>query len=449
MHNRALCDALRDLGREVGMLVKRELESGADLPFEVLEAGGGERGGPVLYRYRPLTAAFVAERWAIARELDPYRRAVRLLGAHAAGPYLRHRGLPGSDPDVALRDLMERLFDEATSFDLPDERFRRLHAEIDATLADAAVEATVVAPLHGVRIASARVDLGDGLFLVRRSAAGSPPAAIEGAVRAPERTAAVDDGDADEPESDPLDVFCLLEREVRPGARLPVDAARTRFRRALTALRLCGAGGTALGPLAWARAGEGAWHPVALGVSARARAESWELRATDEQELRDLLEVLTLSRHDATVGRALDRFEMGCERGLEVEALSDYLLGLRALVGDAGDGLEQTIVRRLAALCAPAVDRPEAEVGVRLAFTLEREVIHGGGLDSGLALQSPRAVVREVEQHLRALLRDVLCGYLEPDLCRAADEILAATTYEAELDAEIRVRDARAVAAQS
>ncbi|MGI8805226.1 MAG: hypothetical protein ACR2IN_05980 [Thermoleophilaceae bacterium] len=446
MHNRALCDALRDLGREVGALIRRELDGGADLPFEVLEAGGGSEGGPVLYRYRPLTAAFVAERWPLARGLDPYRRAVRLLGAHAAGPYLRHRGLSGSDPDVALRDLMERLFDEATSFDMPEERFGRLHAEIDATLADAAVEARVVAPLHGVRIASARVDLGDGLFLARRSAAGAPPAAIEGAVRASERTAEADDaGDAIEPESDPLDVFCLLEREVRPGARLPVDTARPRFRRVLTALRLCGAGGTALGPLAWARAGEGAWHPVALGVSARARAESWELRAADEQELRDLLEVLTLSRHDATVGWALDRFEMGCERGLEVEALSDYLLGLRALVGDAGNGLEPAIAGRLAALCAPAADRPDAEGRVRLAFTLERQVIHGGGP----ALESPRGVVREAERHLRALLRDVLCGYLEPDLRRVADEILAATAYESELDAELRVHDARAVASPS
>lgn len=449
MHNRALCDALRDLGREVGALLQRDLERGADLPFEVLETGARERGAPILYRYRPLTAAFLAQRWPLVRDLDPYRRAARLLGAHGAGPYLRHRGLSGIDADLALRDLMERLFDEATSFELPEERFSRVHAEVDATLADAAVVATVVAPLHGVRIASARVDLGDGLALVRRHAAGAPPAAVEGTARAPERTAAADDGGADEPESDPLDVFCVLEREIRPGGRLPVDTARTRFRRILTALRLCGAGGTALGPLAWARAGEGAWHPVALGVSARARPESWELRPTEEQELRELLEVLTLSRHDATVAWALDRFEMGCERGLEVEALSDYLLGLRALVTDAEEEPEPTIARRLGALCAPAVERPEVEDRVRLAFALEREAIGGGGLATGLASQSPRAVVREVERHLRSLLRDVLCGYLEPDLRRAADEILAATAYEPELDAEIRVQDARAVAAQS
>lgn len=453
MHNRALCEALRDLAGEVGKLIERELEAGADLPFEVLETGGGDRGGPVLYRYRPLTAAFVADRWSLARDLAPYRRAVRLLGAHAAGPYLRHRGIVGSDPDDALLDLMQRLFDEATSFDPPEERFARLHAELDATLADAAIEATVVAALHGVRIASARVDLGDGLSLVRRAAAGSPPAALEGGARAPEATAEADDDEASDAYADPLDVFCLFRREVRPGGRLPVDSARTRFRRVLSALRLCGAGGTALGSLAWARAGEGAWHPAALGVSTRARPESWELHAHDEQELRDLLEVLTLSRHDATVGWALARFEMGCDRGLELEALSDYLLGLSALVGerapgDGGNADEAAVARRVAALCAPATERAQAESRIHLAFALERQTIFGEQTEAALALESPRAVVREVEQQLRALLRDLLCGYLDADLRRAADAILGAGDYEVDRGQEITTEHAAVGAAE-
>jgi hypothetical protein len=37
---------------------------------------------------------------------------------------------------------------------------------------------------------------------------------------------------------------------------------------------------------------------------------------------------------------------------------------------------------------------------------------------------SPRELVAEMEGHLRALLRDVLCGYLEADLKAVADEIL-------------------------
>jgi hypothetical protein len=47
--------------------------------------------------------------------------------------------------------------------------------------------------------------------------------------------------------------------------------------------------------------------------------------------------------------------------------------------------------------------------------------------------------VLEVEQHVRALLRDVLCGYLSADLKGAADDILLASSEEI----EIRARDLR------
>jgi hypothetical protein len=54
----------------------------------------------------------------------------------------------------------------------------------------------------------------------------------------------------------------------------------------------------------------------------------------------------------------------------------------------------------------------------------------GGGSTEGAELrdwigpESPRALVEELERHLRALLRDVLCGYLEPELGAVADDIL-------------------------
>ena len=49
----------------------------------------------------------------------------------------------------------------------------------------------------------------------------------------------------------------------------------------------------------------------------------------------------------------------------------------------------------------------------------------GGGPDPGLrAGESPRALAAELEAHVRALLRDVLCGYLDADLGAVADDIL-------------------------
>ena len=49
--------------------------------------------------------------------------------------------------------------------------------------------------------------------------------------------------------------------------------------------------------------------------------------------------------------------------------------------------------------------------------------------------------MREIEGHLRALLRDVLCGYLEADLKAVADDILLET--HGEPLGEIEARDMR------
>ena len=55
------------------------------------------------------------------------------------------------------------------------------------------------------------------------------------------------------------------------------------------------------------------------------------------------------------------------------------------------------------------------------AISLERAVI------AGLAPAEPGvdALVDELSEQLRALLRDVLCGHLDADLCAVADELLA------------------------
>ena len=58
---------------------------------------------------------------------------------------------------------------------------------------------------------------------------------------------------------------------------------------------------------------------------------------------------------------------------------------------------------------------------------------------------SPTELVAEVEGHLRAMLRDVLCGYLDSDLKGVADDILLETNPEPFM--EIEARDLRVRAA--
>ena len=60
-------------------------------------------------------------------------------------------------------------------------------------------------------------------------------------------------------------------------------------------------------------------------------------------------------------------------------------------------------------------------------MALERFVM-GGGPRTWPSGDSPVELVAEVEGHLRALLRDVLCGYLDSELKGVADDILLETS---------------------
>jgi hypothetical protein len=111
---------------------------------------------------------------------------------------------------------------------------------------------------------------------------------------------------------------------------------------------------------------------------------------------------------------------MGCERLAPFEALTDFLLALRALLEPEGPASGR-LAGRLAAICAKPEDRAAMAERTAHAISLERAVI------GGLAAAEPGvdALVDELAEQLRALLRDVLCGHLEPDLCAVADELLA------------------------
>ena len=247
--------------------------------------------------------------------------------------------------------------------------------------------------------------VGEGLSLVRGDALPeAPPEAVW--------------GDGEEPH-----VLAVLTVARERGARSPVSAARVRFRRTLTALRLFERGGYALGPIAWARTDAGAWRPVPLGSSGRPRFVTF-ISAEHEDELRAFCNLIApRTPGSGEVAWALARFEMGCERLAPFEALTDYLLALRALLEPHGHerGL---LARRLAALCATPDQRGRLADRVGRAISLERAAIAGGAVaESGMD-----ALVDELCEHLRAVLRDVLCGHLDPDLRAVADAILAEAT---------------------
>ena len=422
VRNRELHDALRDFAVDAAGLLRESLHAGAELEFD-LEAGKGK--GPTLYHYKPLTDKFIADRWGRLSSLPTCARAAEALGA-GASDYLRVNGIGGgAEAEPALLALLERLWADVTDFRFPEERFERVYAEVERTLFEKSLPATVLVAVRGIEMQRERVDLGDGLMLVRGDLTDAPDEAVWGP----------DDRDAPA-------ALLVLTREVTPEDPVPLQEARVRFRRMLTCLRLWKAGGIALAALGWRRAGDGRWQPFELEPTGAARGEPWILVDGEEADLAQFVHAIEGVSRSGSVAWALSRFEMGCGRRLESEALSDYLLALRALVESGGDTGRSSLALRVAVLCADEGDRKRVQRRIELAQALERFVMGDGGEDfylDAVGSDSPRTLVDEAERHLRALLRDVMCGYLDADLRSVADGLLLAPTEPF----EIRATDAR------
>nr|MBA2506214.1 hypothetical protein [Thermoleophilaceae bacterium] len=257
MRNRALHDALRDFALEAAAALTNDVRAGAELPFDVLEQPGA---GAILYRYRPLTGAFIEERWEALRALPSADAAAAALGSGAAA-YLRVQGAEGADAEPALRAMLDRLYEDSHEFDFPEERFERVYAEVEATLLEGSQHLTFIVPIYGLRLETAHVPLGDGLQLAAGEVIDAPAEAVwfEGS-------------------GEPACV-AMLECDISPDESLPLADAREDFDRVLGAMRLFQPGALALSPVAWVRADMGPWRQVTLGPGGRARGEDWVLPA--------------------------------------------------------------------------------------------------------------------------------------------------------------------------
>ena len=421
MRNRRLHDALRDFALEAAALLTNDLRHGAEIPFDVVEEPGS---GSILYRYQPLTSEFVSERWARLRELPAYATAAAALGCGAEA-YLRMQS-GGSSPDAeaGLCAMLERLYEDATSFEFPEERFDRVYAEVERALFENTIRTALIAPLHGAEIENDRVDLGDGLFLIAGDKLDAPPGAVWS-----DATGQIERGG-------PPNVLCVLRRDIAADEDLPVSEARIRFRKLLTALRLFKPGAVALGPVGWGRVDEGAWQPIPIGLSGPGRGAPWVLAADEQPELVELVDLVTSARPGGRIAWALSRFEMGSERPVDMEALSDYLLALRSLLDATDDAGSAALTTRVAALCAEEGERKPMQRRLELAFALEHRVMAGVTHLDEDGPDTTRSIVLELEQHVRALLRDMLCGYLSSDLKSVADDLLLHGNEHIEIHAE-------------
>jgi hypothetical protein len=410
MRNSHLHQTLRAFAEESAHQLAGELAQGAELPFELTESQGARAA---LYCYRPRTDQFIHSQVGTLGRLPSYAAAAQALERLGGlDSYLRLRGerrMPATDAeraDAALRTFLNRVFDETTDFELSGERFERAYGELEEALFTGRTLTTTLVPVLGLELQSREVPIAEGLSLARGDTVDDVPddALWLGA------------GEAGRPNT-----LAVLTVESRPGDLVPVSRARVRFRRLLTALRLFERGGYALGPAAWTRQDAGPWRLVALGGTGRPRGVTTRIAPGEEDELRAFVNLVARRRpQSGEIAWALARFDLGCERLAPFEALTDHLLALRALLEPEG-AASGRLAQRLAAICAVPQERGALAERVAHAISLERAVI-AGLAPAGAGVD---ALVDELADHLRALLRDVLCGHLDPDLVTVADELLA------------------------
>ncbi len=406
MHNRALHDSLAAFVEEAAWQLAEEVSGGAEVPFE-LDATP-TRSAP-LYCYRPLTGRFIAQRIGMLSRLPSYPSAARGLTALPDLPtYLERRGrrVPVGDrralADSALQAFLGAVWADATDFVFDAERFRVAYSELEEIAYDGCELSVVIAAVEGLVIESVEVPLGEGLSLVRATTLADAPAGLS---------------------DDPHATVAVLALETSGGDGRALENAGRRLRRLQTALRLWDDAEPALGPTAWARTDGSAWMAVPLATGLRRPSGDCLLPAEEEDPLRAFCGLVgRRTPRSGELAWALRRFELGCERGSAVEALTDWLMAARALFADTDHAGYDGVAERLAAICAELEDRPRLEGRVREAISLERAAM-AGFVRPGTEVDE---LVCELGGSLRAVLRDVLCGHLDPALRGVADELRVA-----------------------
>jgi hypothetical protein len=410
--------ALHAFAVDVAATLAAAVGAGEEVPFEVVEAGA-DGARPGLFHYQPLTANFIEARWDGLVRLPSAGAAQAALAAIGdlrdyLDTYAEQHRADAPAAANALRCFAHRVFDGCDGdFEAAPERFEPAYRELaNATNANAGKH-VVLALLRGLDCESGEVELAEGILLV-------PLARLE--VLPP-------DPFWREPQG-PAAVLALL-----PPHDGGLEQAVERLCEVQTAMRLY-ASGIVLSPLAWIRGQRAAWRALPVPGGGRP-GRGLEIGAAQEDELRSFVALVARRRPvDGQLAWALRRFELGCERDDELDGLTDHLLALRALLEPEGPQSGR-LSGRVAALCAQPQSRAAITERLARAVALERTQIEG--MD---AVTDAVALCREVEHHLRALLRDVVCGHLRTELVELADSLVW-EQGEPEPDGELRVHRVR------
>ena len=419
MQSRQIHASLHAFAVAAGETLAGEVAGGDEIGFEIVEEGA--RGArPGLYCYEPLTAEFVERHWDRLLAL-PAARVAQLALAELGGleAYLdsyaeQHRAAAPIEQD-ALRCFTRRVFEGCgEDFELAADRFEPAYRELNPGAVNEPSELAVLALLRGLGCESPEITLAEGTLL-------APLARLD--VLPPDPLWR---------RPDVLGTVVALVVEGGPGA---IEEALERLRDLQTALRLY-APGISLAPLAWIRGDRAAWR--ALPIPGGGRCDGRVIISpAQEDELRAFANLVARRRPaEGELAWALERFELGVERDDALSGLTDNLLALRALLEPEGPRSGR-LAGRVAALCAEPRARAATTERVARAISLEQSLIAGVNVGADAA-----TLAAEIENHLRALLRDVICGHLSDGLLALADSLLCDEQDEPEPRSAIRARRA-------
>ena len=423
MRDLVLREGLKTMAGDAALLLRDLLASGVEVPYEVRESGAGSP----LAEYVPQTSAFIRDNAAQLAALDSYGTTCAALESDGvATSYLEEMGVPVPADSRRRAELagvvfLCRLWQGSTDFTLDDVRLTETIEELLDCGDVSFGQVEIAVPLRGFQMELEKLELAEAT-IVRSDTVDVPAEArgsdgMGGAAWEPSFlvVARIDSLDAEDDESD-------------VGIR-----AVAAFKRVVTTLRLFKAGGVALGPHAWVKAGGDRWRRVSTGAG-RPRPGGYRLADTELGDLAALSRGLAhtstpfhrMARGESGFGailaRAVSRFEAGLERPVTLEALNDYLLTLRFLL-EGGGPASLSMSMRVASLCAEPDDRTAVKAVVDRAIALERELWSGEPALGGNP-HLPADVAAEVEELARAILRDACLGHLGTELRTTADEIL-------------------------
>jgi hypothetical protein len=411
VHDFLLDEALKRLAFEAATRFSALVAGGDQIPFDVAEQDGPES---LFYRYEPLTGRFIRERENELRSLPafaPARDAVEEAGVAAA--YLESRGEaipaePGERAAHMLTVFVASLWDGCTEFSLDRARLDRALEMLDAEVRDPDDADVLIAPLVGLRMPLARLQLPQGVCLMRADAIEAPIEAMrsEGMERAawePQFLALVEQGEGTD----------------------SAEAAMKQLHELISVMRLFKAGGIGLGPYAFAPTGEGQWRRIATGAPAT-RPGGYQLSEDETADLVKLASTLeSRPTPNASLSWAIARFELGCAREDSLHGLSDHLLALRSVLEGQGPVGASLPMRASALVDDESLSRDAVRERIEQAVEVERSLMNG--------VRGERAeeLATWLEDGARRILRQAALGELGTDLGAAAEETLIATGLDA------------------